>query len=819
MSTTRSASASDTASTDTTVGTWEWAVDTNQFHVSRELRHAFGMGAEQDVLSWDQLLERLNPDDGKHLTDLIDRAHEARFPFEYRFRLFDAAGDTIEVRGHAHVILDGDGSPERVVAIGHQAIGADRAADRQSQCLNLDALSAFPDGFVVMDADGSLLDANPAMLAMLGMSRAELLSLRLAELEENLDENTLRRLQWLRHDRELRYETRLRRKDGGWTDVELTACTWGEVDNPRIYAFVRDVGERRRLEEDNHRFTNYLQLLLDSAGEGIYSVDLSGRCTFMNRAGQTMLGYSLYEVLGQNMHELVHHTQDEGPMAVEHSAVNRVVEQGRGIRVDDEVIWRKNGTSFAAEYSSFPIMEKGRVAGAVVVFRDVTEARSMAMQLEYQAAHDALTGLANRREFLARLESALQKSRHEERSHVLLFLDLDQFKVINDSAGHAAGDELLRTLAGDLERLIRKGDTLARLGGDEFGVLLEYCNEDMGLEIAEKIRRTIRDFRFSWEGNAFTIGVSIGLVTISSDTLSVTSALSAADAACYSAKDLGRNRVRVYTPDDTQLMRRQGDMRWVGQVHQALKESRLQLFYQIIQPLNEPDHPGLHMEMLLKMKDFYGKLIPPGAFLPAAERAGLTPEIDRWVIGATFNWLNDLGRDVDEIGLCSINLSGHSLSDKNFLDFVLRQIDEAGVSPHKLCFEITETAAIANLNNARKLFTTLAQRGCRFALDDFGTGMSSYSYLKSLPVDYLKIDGSFVKDVATDPIDLAMVKSINDIGHVMGKRTIAEFVENVEILEKLKELRVDYAQGYYIAREQPIASLSFDAPTDLTRTE
>ncbi|MBD3618927.1 MAG: EAL domain-containing protein [Chromatiales bacterium] len=678
------------------------------------------------------------------------------------------------------------------------------ASDGESAAVFLDNL---PDGFFILDAEGRFLEANPALLELLQQTHDDLLGRHLSEVEDALEENTRRRLHWLLHDGALRYETRLRTGNNHWVEVEVAARVVHDDDTPYIHGFVHDIHARRQLETESRRFTNYLQLLLDSAGEGIYSVDLDGRCTFINRAGQSLLGYPLHEVLGRHMHELVHHTQDEGPVAPELSAVQRAVSQGHGVRVDDEVIWRKNGTSFAAEYSSFPIMEKGRVTGAVVVFRDVTEARSMAMQLEYQAGHDALTGLANRREFQARLESALQRARHEDSSHVLLFLDLDQFKVINDASGHAAGDELLRTLSDTLEGLIRKGDTLARLGGDEFGVLLEDCDETVGLEIAEKIRRTVRDFRFSWEGNAFTIGVSIGLVTITSETPSVTSALSAADAACYSAKDLGRNRVRVYSPDDTQLMRRQGDMRWVGQVHQALKEGRLELFYQLIEPLTTPDHPGLHMEMLLKMRDFHGKLVPPGAFLPAAERAGLTPEIDRWVISTTLGWLSGLGRAVDRIGLCSINLSGHSLSDKNFLDFILRQIDEAGVSPHKLCFEVTETTAIANLTNARRLFTTLAQRGCRFALDDFGTGMSSYSYLKTLPVDYLKIDGSFVKDVVTDPIDLAMVKSINDIGHVMGKRTIAEFVESGEILEKLKELRVDYAQGYFIARERPVGEL------------
>ena len=791
------------------LSTWEWDADTDQFYVGPELRPRFNLGAEQGALSRSDFFDLLHPEDAERLRGQLFRAFEHAQPFEYRVRLAAGpAGDGV-LYGHANAVVDADGATLRVLATARDLHDGDPCSNDGLVQRNQRIQETLPEGFFVINPDGEFLDANPTYLAMLGYTREELLERRLFDIEENLEENTRRRLQWTLIDGEMRYHTRHRSKGGRWIDVELATRAAEADGKPFVYGLVRDIDTEVRLEEENRRFTNYLQLLLNSAGEGIYSVDLNGRCTFMNRAGLDMLGYNLYEVLGRNMHELIHHTQDEGPVSLDQSAVTGVLAQGRGVRIDDEVIWRKNGSSFAADYSLFPLLEKGRITGAVVVFRDVTEARSMAMQLEYQAGHDALTGLANRREFQTRLENALQKAKHERRTHVLLFLDLDQFKVVNDGAGHQAGDELLRTLSSQLEDLIRKGDTLARLGGDEFGVLLENCNLEVGQTIAEKIRKAVREFRFSWEDNVYTIGVSIGLVVITAETPSVTSAMSAADAACYSAKDLGRNRVRIYSPDDTQLIRRQGDMRWIGQVHQALKEGRLQLFYQLLQPISEPDHPGLHMEMLLKMKDFYGKLIPPGAFLPAAERAGLTPEIDRWVIKATFDWLGRMGRNIDQIGLVSINLSGHSLSDKSFLEFVVNLIESADVSPHKLCFEVTETSAIANLGNARHLFTTLSQLGCRFALDDFGTGMSSYGYLKTLPVDYLKIDGSFVKDIVTDPIDLAMVKSINDIGHVMGKRTIAEFVENEEILERLKELRVDYAQGYHIAREKPIEELVF----------
>ncbi len=670
------------------------------------------------------------------------------------------------------------------------------------------AIDDNPDSFFIVDLQGRFLDVNPAFCKLLGYERGQLLDMTLTQIEENLAANVRQRLLWTCHDGHMHYETRHKAASGGLIDLEI-ASKYAELDGEGfIYAFVRDLREQRRAQSDAKRVTYYLQLLLNSAGEGIYSVDLDGRCTFINRAGLQLLGYARHELMGQAMHSLIHATQPQGPVAWEDSAIQAVLSGGRGTRVNDEVIWRKNASSFAAEYSSYPIMEKGRIAGAVVVFRDITESRSMAMQLEYLAIHDALTGLANRRQFQMRMDEALSRASHEGLHHVLMFIDLDQFKVINDTSGHAAGDMFLRTLADAFKGLIRQGDTLARLGGDEFGLLLEECDLDDGLELASTIRDTVRDFRFSWEGSEFSVGVSIGVVPMSGESPSVAALLSAADAACYSAKDSGHNRVRVYRPNDTALMRRQGDMRWIAQIHQALKEDRLQLYYQILQPISGAKDAGVHMEILLKMVDLKGKIIPPGAFMPAAERAGLTTEIDRWVVSRVFDWLTEHHDGGRALGLCSINLSGHSLGDKHFLEFLLGEFERNPVKPRHVCFEVTETAAIANLNNANRLFTTLSKMGCRFALDDFGTGMSSYGYLKTLPVEYLKIDGSFVKDIVTNPVDLAMVKSINDIGHVMGKKTIAEFVESEAILEKLKALRVDYAQGYFINREAPIAEFT-----------
>lgn len=427
--------------------------------------------------------------------------------------------------------------------------------------------------------------------------------------------------------------------------------------------------------------------------------------------------------------------------------------------------------------------------------------------LSFQTTHDPLTGLVNRREFERRIVAALNIAKSERSEHVLLYMDLDQFKVVNDTCGHTAGDEYLRQLSAMLVDRLRKHDSLARLGGDEFGVLLEHCPQDRALQIADQLLGEIQDFRFVWKGNSFTLGVSIGLVFINGQSENFSRILKAADAACYAAKDAGRNRIHVYDEDDSTLVRRHGEMQWVSRITEAVEEGRFHLYYQPIVPVDQRQIEGLHMELLLRMEDRHGNIILPGAFLPAAERYNLMPHLDRWVTQSAFEWLAQNPDRLRELKLCTINLSGHSLGEGEFRQFVVEQLQKTGVSPDKICFEITETAAIGNLMKATRFMSILRNLGCRFSLDDFGSGMSSFAYLKSLPVDYLKIDGLFVRDIMDDSIDYAMVKSINELGHVMGKLTVAEFVEKESILWKLREIGVDYAQGFGIARPRPLIEM------------
>jgi diguanylate cyclase (GGDEF)-like protein len=439
--------------------------------------------------------------------------------------------------------------------------------------------------------------------------------------------------------------------------------------------------------------------------------------------------------------------------------------------------------------------------------QDITEAHDLSEKLSFQASHDALTGLINRREFEHRLVRALETARSENIEHALCYFDLDQFKVVNDSCGHVAGDELLHQLAGLLRQRVRKRDTLARLGGDEFGVLMERCSLKQARRVANGLRKAIEGFQLLWEDKSFSIGVSIGLVLINKDSQSATDVLKDADSACYAAKDAGRNRIHVYRPDDAHLAKRHGEMQLATQIEKDLEQDRFHLVIQPIAPVTGKGVKAGFYELLLRMEDKGGRIVPPDAFFAAAERYNLSTKLDRWVIGTAFSWFTSHPEHLERLFLLCLNLSGHSLGDEEFLPFVMRQFKDTKIPPQKICFEVTETAAIGNLAMAYRFIKVLKQQGCQFALDDFGSGLSSFAYLKNLAVDFIKIDGIFIKQILDDPIDLAMVKSINDIGQLMGKKTIAEFVENKAILKKLQEIGIDYAQGYAIGQPQPLKQL------------
>ena len=548
------------------------------------------------------------------------------------------------------------------------------------------------------------------------------------------------------------------------------------------------------------------QVTLAAISDGVVATDAEGRIKYLNTVAEDLTGWPAADALGRPLAEVFQLLDEGGGPGLE-AIVHRCLGEGHSIRLSDRVtLERRDGRRYAIESTCGPIRRQdGSVMGAVLVFQDVSDKRLMALQLAHQATHDELTGLLNRQSFDTHLQRALEESRTGAVTHALLYMDLDQFKVINDTCGHLAGDELLCRVTTLLQDSMRDIDIVARQGGDEFAVLLPRCTAAEAERQARGFHRSLQTFRFSWREKTFKIGASIGLVPITAEFRTIAHLLSAADHACYVAKEKGRNRIQVYHEDDAAFIRRQGEMNWVIRIQETLEQDRFCLFSQAIQPLSPTAARGIYFEVLLRMVEQDGRIHLPSDFIRAAERYGLMRSIDRWVIRECIRTLKaQPGSFLDLLATCSINLSAVSVGDESFLEFLEEEIDASGLPPRKLCFEITETAAIENMAQAEKLLRRLSALGVRFAIDDFGTGMSSYSYLRDLPVSYLKIDGRFIKDIVTDPLDRAMVESINQVGHVMGIQTVAEAVSSNAIVERLRLLGVDYAQGHWISPPRPL---------------
>ena len=604
-------------------------------------------------------------------------------------------------------------------------------------------------------------------------------------------------------------EYRIRDVEGEWHWFLDRSVGWREGgDELVIEGIAIDITDRKRAEEALFAEKERLRVTLHSIGEAVITTDAGGCVDYLNPVAEALTGWSAGDVQGQPLAGVCR-IIDEDTREPAADLVAHCAQDGDSVqRTHQMLLISRVGKEYAIECSVAPMRgERGEFAGVALVLKDVTEARRLSKEISFHATHDGLTGLINRREFELRLARVVETARAEKTQNVLCYLDLDQFKLVNDTCGHVAGDEFLRQIGHLLQSHVRQRDTLARLGGDEFGLLMERCSQDEALGVAKKLSSAVAEHRFLWEDKSFNIGVSIGLVGVDETSGDTPRLISAADAACYGAKELGRNRVHVHQEDDATLAARHGEMQWAARLPRALDECRFQLYCQPIRAVQGGERVVHHFELLLRMLDEAGQVTLPNVFLPAAERYSLSSQLDRWVIAAAFQWLAEHRSQLAAGLVCSINLSGRSLDDVGFLDFVREQLEQRAIGPEQICFEITETVAIANLSNAKALIQSLKVLGCRFALDDFGSGLSSFAYLKTLPVDYLKIDGVFVKDMLDDPMDLAMVKSINEMGHVMGKQTIAECVESEAVLEKLRAVGVDYAQGWGIGRPQPIDML------------
>ncbi|MEG4273846.1 MULTISPECIES: EAL domain-containing protein [unclassified Microcoleus] len=568
---------------------------------------------------------------------------------------------------------------------------------------------------------------------------------------------------------------------------------------------LQEIEKRQRLEESLFAEKELAQVTLQSIGDGVITTDAEGNVRYLNPIAERLTGCKAHEIQGIHFSKVFLIVDQVTREPVENPINKALLEEQIVTLANNTILIAQDGTEYPIADSAAPIRDrKGQIIGAVIVFHDVTESRYLTHQLSWEASHDALTGLINRRRFEQHLVEAIASVKHSNHQHALCYLDLDQFKVVNDTVGHIAGDELLRQITALIQQGVRAHDMLARLGGDEFGILLTQCSLSQATQIAENLKNLVHQFRFIWNGKTFIIGVSIGVVAIDQTSQNLMELLGAADAACYAAKARGRNCVHIYSLDDSELIKQRGERQLISKITRALETNRFCLYYQKIvsitsKPLVE------HYEILLRMLDENGKIVSPNEFIPAAERYGLITEIDCWVIEKFFSSYKKLPeKDVLSQGLYTINLSGASISNNQFMRFLIEQFSRYQVAPQSIGFEITETAAIANFEQARYFMTELKKLGCCFALDDFGSGFSSFAYLINLPVDYLKIDGAFVKNISHNLISQALVEGFNRIAHAMNLKTIAEFVEDETILEKLREIGVDYAQGYGIARPVPI---------------
>jgi len=573
-------------------------------------------------------------------------------------------------------------------------------------------------------------------------------------------------------------------------------------------ALQSEVSERKQAEEQVRLSQKRYRALYNDTPSMFFSLGSDGRIVSANQFGAEYLGQTVDGIVGKRIDDL--HMEEDHSLVLK--KIQGCLREPQRVHRWDACMLHRDGSKIWVRTAARVMADEPENADSILmVCEDITEAYTLSEQLKYQAKHDALTGLVNRYEFERRLKDLLSDSRKNHTRHALLYMDLDHFKVINDTCGHDAGDELLRQLGRVLKSRTAGTDTLARLGGDEFAVLLCNCDLDRATTVAHELHRVINDFRFVWRDARFGISVSIGVVAVEHSTEDITALLSAADTACYSAKEEGPKHVHVYQPDDKEVIRRYQEMGWIAKIDKALEERRFELFYQRIAPINAADAGSNelrdHYELLLRMRDESGKIVRPAAFLPAAERYKYATKLDRWVVEFAFRWLMKIPHLLDRLAMCSINLSGHSISGNDFLYYLLDQLEETSIPPAKLCFELTETATITNLVSATELIEELRSRGCRFALDDFGTGLSSFEYLKNLPVDFIKIDGQFISNIVGDAVNYTMVKSINEIAKVMNKETIAEFVDSEEALSTLREIGIDYAQGNIIAEPEPLSNL------------
>ncbi len=805
------------------VGGWELDLAVGAPQWSAQTRRIHGVGDDYQP-SLDEAINFYAPEARPVMTAAVEQGVASGQPWDLELPFIQAGGNRIWVRATGQAEYQ-DGRPVRLTGA-FQDI-TEQVAQRQAlEAANRRMLLATESGAIGVwenDLVAGRLSWDSRMYRLFGLDGASaedpqrLWSQQLHPQDRAVVEAAMSAS--AAGQRAYDTEFRIIRADGDVRHLRGTAQVERDAQGRalRMVGVNWDVTALRRLSAELAQQHELLRVTLQSIGDAVITTDANGHVTWLNPVAERMTGWLAQDALGRPLVQVFHIVNEQTRQATE-SPVDHCLAQGQVVGLAHHtVLISREGHEFGIEDSAAPIRnEAGELLGVVLVFHDVTEQRRLSGEMTYRAKHDSLTGLVNRTEFEARLRRTLQSAHDDRSEHALLYIDLDQFKLVNDACGHSAGDQLLQQVAKLLAETVRARDTLARLGGDEFAVILEHCTGEQALRVSQQICDRTDEFRFIHDGRRFRIGTSIGLVPVDKRWPNTAAVMQAADTSCYAAKEAGRNRVHAWFDTDQVMRARHGQMQWATRLEQALDEDRFALFAQRIFPLAD-NNPALHAEVLLRMVDTEGELVPPGAFLPAAERFHLSSRIDRWVLREVITLLRAQA-NITHIDMLCVNLSGQSIGDRAFHRQAIELLSEAGPAICRLlCLEITETAAVTNMADAPQFIEQVRALGVRVALDDFGAGASSFGYLKSLAVDLLKIDGQFVTDLIDDPLDDAAVRCFVDVAGVIGVKTVAEFVDRPEVLARLKEIRVDFAQGYLLHRPEPIEPVLEQAFHALTR--
>ncbi len=655
----------------------------------------------------------------------------------------------------------------------------------------------------------SILFANARFLSMLGMSADEVIGKPLAdfvapEYAELVENNLSRRLAG--EPAAERYEVELLGAHGEVTRVELSSTLIDSAGEAALLLTALEMLPGTAPSRGPSRPRS--MVTLDAMGESVITVDAEGRIDYVNTSAEALLGQSFDQVVGKSFAEVAS-LVDETDRRSLGDPVRKALATGGRVTMGKRAVLVPTGSSpeRSVEISVTPLKSDAKeTLGLVLVMHDTSELRGLTRQMTYQASHDALTGLVNRREFERRLREAMDAAQTGDAAHALCYLDLDRFKVVNDTCGHTAGDNMLREVATIIKEAVRDSDTAGRIGGDEFALLLVGCPLEKARQIADNVVRAVDDYRFVWKDKIFNIGVSIGLVEIGRGGGSIEDIMNSADSACYVAKKQGGVHVHVYSAREEANARHSGEIHWLQKLQSALRDNKFELYYQPIVHAHSSVSNGPGLEVFVRMEAENGQpAAPPGEFIRAAERYRLMPLVDRWVVQAVLSELGRGGMKLPPDRSVAINISGQTLGDSEFLEFVVDCFDHTGANPKDICFEVTETAVVANLDHARRFIGVLHGMGCEFALDNFGSGLSSFSTLKTLPMDYLKIDGSFISNLAIDTVNQAMVGAMIELSRTLNFRVVAEHVEDQSSLDTVREMGIDFAQGFIFGRPQPLS--------------